>query len=107
MDYKGRLKIKQETILYEIEQCKEDYKDNECQPETRRQALRSYCVLKEVCMNRDPFKEALSLIEIAKLFGEVLNTFFGTMSIKTLCCLGLLILYPIIFGLKINPMKIT
>jgi len=102
-DYKFKLKTKQESILYEMEQCKEDYNSNECQPETRRQALKSYCALKEICMNRDPFKEALSLIEIGKLAGEFLNSFFAALNVRTMCCLSLLIMYPIVFGFRYRP----
>jgi len=55
-DVNAKLRAKQEQIMLEIDNCGRDYKANECDPSTRREVLESYCVGKEKCMNRDPFK---------------------------------------------------
>jgi len=93
-DYQNKIRLRQENILQEIEQCKADYTENQCEPEKRAPALYSYCKMKERCINRDPFREAVKLTGIGEIIKDFCNSMFEGMSIKTICCLAIFVLYP-------------
>ncbi len=95
VDVCARVRARQEQILLEVDHCRTAYKEAECDPPTRRQALEDFCLNTEKCLSRNPFEEASHLIPILTLLGESFNSFFESMSTKTILCLFGFVFVPL------------
>jgi uncharacterized membrane protein YraQ (UPF0718 family) len=92
-DVDAKTRTKQEEILFEIEKCSSNHKANKC--DNRVAEIEEYCIEKEKCMNRDPYRETSKTVQASKLFAESINNFFESMSLKTICCLFTFIFFPL------------
>jgi len=82
-----------EAVLREINQCRQDYYENLCEPETRTYATMDYCLEKERCMMQDPMREVQATKLTAALIAEILNEFVEPLGLKTIIIFFSLVLW--------------
>lgn len=76
--------MKSREIDLEVQICVKEYFDNKCSPEERIPIANQFCLEREKCINRSPENDILILHVGAELFGEFLNKFVETMTMKTI-----------------------
>lgn len=93
-DINGKIKLCISNALSEISECSREYYKNKCfndENNKRAPALEQTCAAWERCMNRDPQQLAKSKIT-AETLAEILNSFLGHLSWKSLFLLFSLLL---------------
>ncbi|KEI40102.1 uncharacterized protein L969DRAFT_86730 [Mixia osmundae IAM 14324] len=88
-DVSDRMTSYSTEILQEVEQCRQLYLANRCEPETRIPHMESTCQGWEHCMNRNPKIVGRARVA-AETLGEVINSFVEVMSWRTMIFLVLL-----------------
>ena len=89
-DIDNKVQLFSETVMQEIADCSRNYRENRCDPSTRVPAIANACGVWEACMGRDPYVVARRTKIGVETIGESLNSFFETLTWKTIACLVLL-----------------
>ncbi|KAJ1607815.1 hypothetical protein OJ253_2163 [Cryptosporidium canis] len=82
-DIESKIQISITNILDEMSLCSKHYVENKCQPEYRVPAMESKCTEWERCMSQNPTIIARKSIFTAQIIGEIINTFFDQISLKS------------------------
>ncbi|KAI8337167.1 Brl1/Brr6 domain-containing protein [Chlamydoabsidia padenii] len=72
-----------------IAQCRQKYRENQCSTMATSSILASYCEEWLKCMQKNPHVVKRAHIA-ARVFGELINSFFNALTLKTMFALGLL-----------------
>ena len=89
-DIDNKVQLFSESVMQEIADCSRNYRENRCEPSTRVPAIANACGVWEACMGRDPYVVARRTKIGVETIGESLNSFFETLTWKTIACLVLL-----------------
>lgn len=79
-----------------IENCVKSYEENRCHPHQRVPALNSFCLELEMCINSDPSKVAKRSAALSILVAENANKLFGSLKLKTVLVISILLFGSII-----------
>lgn len=81
--------------IYNINKCKRDYMLNNCSPDLRVPALEERCNKWQSCMIQDP-SNVITSKAYFEVIADCMNTFFDTISLKTMLGIGCLLLFSIV-----------
>ncbi|KAI8093142.1 Di-sulfide bridge nucleocytoplasmic transport domain-containing protein [Halteromyces radiatus] len=83
-------------LEYSVAQCRQKYQGNHCQDKVKFPFLVTYCNAWLKCMQQNT--RVVKRADIgARVFGELINSFFDALTLKTMVALSLLMFGPILF----------
>jgi hypothetical protein len=93
--------------VHKIGLCRRDYLLNNCALHMRVPALEARCNAWEKCMNEDP-ESVITSMAYFEVLADCINVFFGTISMKSLICIGFFAVFCVIFpNLILNRFRST
>jgi hypothetical protein len=82
--------------MIEIDNCKEGYNKNKCDPSTRVPSSESYCIEVEKCMSRDAYRTAQMSVELLDVIVNCLNKFWNGLSYKSIIGISITLIIVLI-----------
>jgi hypothetical protein len=82
--------------MIEIDNCKEGYNKNKCDPSTRVPSSEAYCIEVEKCMSRDAYRTAQMSVELLDVIVNCLNKFWNGLSYKAMFGISITLLIVLI-----------
>lgn len=95
-DVENRINIEFLEIERNNAICLKEYKENQCEPESRIPVLENFCNEKEKCFNRNPHTEIAKTRTTIIVFIEIINEIFTRLTWNSL--FGLILVYILIIS---------
>jgi hypothetical protein len=106
-DVNRKVSIYVSEEVHKIGLCRRDYLLNNCALHMRVPALEARCNAWEKCMNEDP-ESVITSMAYFEVLADCINVFFGTISMKSLICIGFFAVFCVIFpNLILNRFRST